>query len=392
MPPNTAPSDPPRFDWNPIVILSLVALLVLLGGLYVTERAQQKNTPIAASPPGQSAPAAQPQYQWRMAVSWPKNFPGLGTATENFARYVAEMSNGRLQIQVYGAGELVPALGVFDAVSAGSVEMGHTAAYYHKGKIPAAPFFTAVPFGMNVLEQNAWLYYGGGLELWRDLYEPFGVIPFPGGNTGMQMAGWFNREIRSAADIKGLKMRIPGMAGEVFSRLGGSAIAIPGSELYTAMQTGVIDATEWVGPYNDRAFGLHEVGKHYYYPGWHEVSAGLEFDVNRAAWDSLPTDLQAMIRVAAQAVNLDMTAEYIARNGVALRDLIEQEGIQPAQLPMELLGDLRRVALQYYADQAARDPDFARIYTAYRRFQAETHQWMRMSEQVVFEYREALGD
>ncbi len=372
--------------WAPMVILALVAMLVLVSGLYVSGRAShyQPGTGFEATGSEHSAR----QYHWRLVTSWPKNLPGLGTAPELFATYVDQMSAGRLTVQVYSAGELVPALGVLDAVSAGSVEMGHSAAYYNKGKIPAAPFFTAVPFGMSALEQNAWIFYGGGLELWRNLYRPFNIMPFAGGNTGMQMAGWFNREVRSEEDLGGLKMRIPGIAGEVFTRAGGSAVAIAGGELYTSMQTGVIDATEWVGPYNDRSLGFHEVADYYYYPGWHEPSAMLEFQVNLDAWNSLPEDLQVIVNVATQAVNADMLAEYTARNATSLRDLREQAGIDPQPLPKSLLNRLEAIALEYYDELSEKDPDFRRIYASYRDFQKTTHSWLEMSEKVIFEYRE----
>jgi TRAP-type mannitol/chloroaromatic compound transport system substrate-binding protein len=196
---------------------------------------------------------SQQTFKWKLVTSWPKNYPGLGTAPENFAKKVEAMSNGRLKIKVYGAGQLVPALQVFDAVSQGTAQIGHSGAYYWTGKNKATAFFTSIPFGLNAQEMNAWLHYGGGLELWRELYAPFNLVPFAGGSTGVQMAGWFNREINSMADIKGLKMRIPGLGGDVITRAGGESVNIPGGELYTAMQTGVIDATEWVGPYNDLA-------------------------------------------------------------------------------------------------------------------------------------------
>ena len=192
--------------------------------------------------------ASQQVYKWKLVTSWPKNYPGLGTAPESFAKKVEAMSNGRLKIKVYGAGQLVPALQVFDAVSQGTAQIGHSGAYFWTGKNKATAFFTSIPFGLNAQEMNAWLHYGGGLELWRELYEPFNLVPFAGGSTGVQMAGWFNREINSMADIKGLKMRIPGLGGDVITRAGGESVNIPGGELYTAMQTGVIDATEWVGP------------------------------------------------------------------------------------------------------------------------------------------------
>ncbi|MEX2327479.1 MAG: TRAP transporter substrate-binding protein, partial [Pseudomonadales bacterium] len=231
-------------------------------------------------------------YQWRMVTTWPKNLPGMGLAPEQIAKLVDQMSNGRLKITVYGAGEIVPALGVFEAVSLGNVEMGHGAAYYWKGKVPAAQFFTAVPFGLTAQEQNAWLHHGGGMQLWEELYGKYDLVPIAGGNTGVQMAGWFNKEINSLGDIKGMKMRIPGLGGEVFERAGGTAINLPGGEIFTSLQTGVIDATEWVGPYNDLAFGLHQVARYYYYPGWQEPGPALETIVNKKAFDGLPDDLQ----------------------------------------------------------------------------------------------------
>ena len=202
-------------------------------------------------------------YKWNMVTTWPKNYPGLGLAAENLSKYVDEMSNGRMKIKVYGAGELVPAMGVFDAVSQGNVELGHGASYYWRGKMPLAAIFSTVPFGMTAQEMNAWLHYGGGLELWRKLYGKFGIVPLAAGNSGVQMAGWFNKEINSLADIQGLVMRIPGLGGEVFQRAGGVAVALPGSEIYTSLQTGTIDATEWVGPYNDLAFGFQNIAKYY---------------------------------------------------------------------------------------------------------------------------------
>ncbi|MFT6654556.1 MAG: TRAP-type mannitol/chloroaromatic compound transport system substrate-binding protein, partial [Marinomonas primoryensis] len=207
---------------------------------------------------------------WKMVTTWPKNFPGLGTGAEALAKNIKAMSNGRLDIKVYAAGELVPALEVFDTVSRGTAEMGHAASYYWKGKVPAAQFFTTVPFGLTALEFNAWIEYGGGLKLWEEIYAPFNLIPMPAGNPGVQMGGWFNKEINSLADFQGLKMRMPGLGGEVLKKVGASPINLPGSEIFTALQTGTIDATEWVGPYNDLAFGLYKAAKYYYYPGWHE--------------------------------------------------------------------------------------------------------------------------
>jgi TRAP-type mannitol/chloroaromatic compound transport system substrate-binding protein len=234
----------------PVVVLGLIAALVSVVSLWTLERAEAPSAGVAASV------GTGEVIEWKLVTTWPKGLPGLGAAPENFARRVNEASGGRLRIKVFGAGEIVPAFEVFDAVSRGVAEAGHGASYYWKGKIPASVFYTAVPFGMTAQEANGWLHYGGGLELWRELYAPFGVVPFAGGSTGVQMAGWFNIRLNSRADLDGLKMRIPGLAGEVFDAAGGSAVRIAGGEVYTSMQTGVIDAVEWVGPYNDRTLGL----------------------------------------------------------------------------------------------------------------------------------------
>ncbi len=380
---------PQEKSYTPLVILGLVSALMLTLGLYVAEKAQNfDRSGVVVSASGLQGSTQ--QFNWRLVTSWPKNFPGLGTAPEKFASLVNRMSDGRLQIHVYGGGEIVPALGVFDAVSSGSVEMGHSGAYYWKGKIPASPLFSSIPFGMNAQEVNAWIYYGGGLELWRDLYRPFNILPFPGGNSGVQMAGWFNREINSMQDLRGLKMRIPGLAGEIFSIAGGSAINIAGAELYTSMQTGVIDAIEWVGPYNDRAFGLHEVAEYYYYPGWHEPGTMLEFQINLDAWNRLPADLQAIIEVAARAINQDMLDEYSAGNSEALQNLLDQ-GVDIRPLPQPVLDGLKQAALQHYDRLASDNPDFAKAYASYRQFEAKSSKWHEISEYSLYQQRYQSG-
>jgi|SRR6056300_940144 TRAP-type mannitol/chloroaromatic compound transport system substrate-binding protein len=379
-----------KHSYSPLVILGLIAALVLLSGLFVAEKAEHFDRSGAVVTADASVFGGQ-QFNWRLVTSWPKNFPGLGTGPEKFADMVEQMSGGRLRIEVYGGGELVPALGVFDAVSSGAVEMGHSGAYYIKGKIPSAPFFSSIPFGMNVQELNAWIYYGGGLELWREAYAPFNVLPLPGGNTGVQMAGWFNTEINEIEDLRGLKMRIPGLAGEVFSRAGGTAINIAGGDIYSSMQTGVIDATEWVGPYNDRAVGLQEVALYYYYPGWHEPGSMLEFTINQDAWNRLPADLQSIVEVAARAVNSDMLDEYTAGNSAALAELIDA-GVEPRPLPEPVLEWLRTAAQEYYAEQAASDPLFARIYASFKAFQQQADQWHQISEQAMYDLRRDTAD
>ena len=341
--------------------------------------------------PGGTEPAK--VYQWRLVTTWPKNLPGLGTAPERMAEHIRRMSGGRLNIRVYGAGEVVPALEVFEAVSRGTVQMGHGAAYYWKGKVPVAQFFTAVPFGLTAQEMNGWMLHGGGLELWRELYNRYNLYPIPGGNTGVQMAGWFNREINSLDDMRGLKMRIPGLGGEVFEAIGGSAINLPGGEIFTSMQTGVIDATEWVGPYNDLAFGLHQVANYYYYPGWQEAGPTMEVIVNRDAWEQLPDDLQAIVESAALAVNADMLAEYTARNNSALRELVDVHGVELRRLPDDVLEAIRRVSYRKTEELAAGDDELIRrIYDSYRQYRDGVIAYHEISERAYINARAGQGE
>lgn len=369
----------------PVVVIALVALLVLVVGLWAADRAAHR----AVSQQQAVENTSGQRYHWKIVTTWPKNLPGLGSAAENFARFVNEMSGGRLTVAVYGAGEIVPAFEVFDAVSQGVAEVGHGASYYWKGKIPAAVFYTAIPFGMTAQEMNGWLHYGGGLELWRELYAPFGVIPFAGGSTGVQMAGWFNRELKTAADLQGLKMRIPGLAGEVFNASGGTAVRIAGGEVYTSMQTGVIDAVEWVGPYNDRTLGLNQVADYYYYPGWHEPGAMLEFTVNKNAFDTLPPDLQAIVGYATRAANQDMLDEFTARNNESLQSLLA-DGTQLRKLPddvLQVLYDNAQVAL---ADLTADDPMAQRIANSYAAFAKDVRAYHEISERAYLNVRDKV--
>ena len=326
-------------------------------------------------------------YSWSLVTTWPKNYPGLGMAPERFSVLVEEMSRGQLKVKVYGAGELVPAMGVFDAVSSGSVEMGHSGAYYWKGKVPAAQFFAGVPFGFTADEINAWVYRGGGLELWEELYKPFNMKPLPGGNTGTQMFGWFNKEINSLDDIKGLKMRFPGFGGEVFKRAGGVPVNIPGGELYTAMQTGTIDAVEWVGPYNDLAFGFQQVAKYYYYPGWHEPGSMLEFTINIEAWDSLPSHLQSIVSTAAKAVNQDLLNEYNASNNRALQDLIKNHNVQLRELPKDVINEFRSISEEILETSAANDPAVNKVYQSFKKFLAEVKSFNAIAGDAFIEAR-----
>ncbi len=324
--------------------------------------------------PDESGPAAGnatsgERFQWNLVTSWPPGLPGLGVGVENLARRIESASAGRLKIKVFAGGELVPALEVLDAVSRGTVQMGHDSAYYHRGKVPAAQYFTTVPFGQTVHEIDAWLYYGGGLELWRQLYEPFNVIPFPAGNTGVQMAGWFNKEINSVADLKGLKMRIPGVGGEVMQRAGATPITVPASEIFTSLQTGAIDAAEWVGPYNDIALGLHKAARYYYYPGWHETGPMLQCTINKDAWNSLPEDLQQIVANTCQAINVDMMAEYTWGNAVALEQLKADPDVELRKLPDDVLRLLKRLSAEVVEEMAARDEWSAKIKASFDAFQ-----------------------
>ncbi len=328
--------------------------------------------------------------RWKMVTSWPKNFPVLGTGAEHLAELITGLSDGRLQVKVYAAGELVPALEVFDAVSQGVAEMGHGSAYYWKGKNPVFQFFSAVPFGMNWSEMNAWLYYGEGLTLWEEAYLPFGVVPLPAGNTCMQMGGWFNREINSVSDLRGLKMRIPSLGGEVLRRVGALPVTLPGGELLTAMQTGAIDATEWINPYADLAFGLHKVAEYCYYPGWHEPGATLECTIRRDAFEPLPDDLKRVIRVAAKAVNQQMTAEYTAKNDKALKELRDVHKIKFRRFPKEVLAELKSVAHSVVQELGESDDFARRVYDSYTRFQKNVLEWHSVSEKAYYEMQTEL--
>jgi len=328
------------------------------------------------------------RYEWRMVTSWPKNFPGLGTSANSLAERIEQMSGGRLKIKVYGAGELVAPFEVFDTVSSGTAEMGHSISYYWKGKIEAAQLIAVTPFGLTAQEKNAWLYFGGGLELWREIYAPFGLIPFPAGNTGVQMAGWFNREINTLEDLKGLKIRMPGLGGEVLARAGATTVTLPGGELFTALQSGTIDATEWIGPANDLAFGLHKAARYYYYPGWQEPGPTPELIVNQAAYEALPADLQAIIENAAKATSLEMLANFTARNGKALKRLVEEHGVELRALPDEMIVELRRISAEVMAELAERDPMAARIYASLSAFREQSAPWQQISEKAYLQARD----
>ena len=328
------------------------------------------------------APAAvtKKTYEWKMVTTWPPHFPVLGEGADKLAEMITTMSDGQLKVQVYGGGELVPPLEVFDAVSQGTAEMGHGAAYYWAGKAPAAQFFAAVPFGMNAQQMNSWIYTGGGLELWEEVYAPFNLKPMPAGNTGVQMGGWFNREIKSIDDFKGLKMRIPGLGGKVLAKAGGTAILSAGGEIYTNLERGVIDATEWVGPYNDYKMGFYKVAKYYYYPGWHEPGTVLETFVNKQAFEALPKNLQDIVTTAAMACNLWMLCESETKNNFYLQKMIKEDGVQLRKFPDDVIKQLRVYSKEVLDEVAASDPMSKKVYDHFRKYQADAQQWAKISE------------
>ncbi len=357
---------------------SLLLMLVLMGAC------SEQTSSTGPSPNPGSDEAV---YEWKLITSWPKNLPALGTSPQHFADIVGKMSNGRMQIRVYGANELVGGLEVFDAVSQGVAEIGHTAAYYWQGKIPGAPFFATIPFGLTATEMNAWLAFGGGNELWQETYAPFNLIPVRGGNSGTQMFGWFNKEINSLADLQGLKMRIPGLGGEVFRRAGGTPVTMQASEVFTALQTGALDATEFVSPYNDLAAGYHTVADYYYYPGWHEPGSTLETLFNKSAMESLPADLQEILYAGAEAMNQLLMDELTAKNNEALRVLLEEHGVELRKLPDEVLIELRRISDEVVRELSQVDALTLRIYESYKNFQDGVQNYHRISEEAYIEAR-----
>ncbi len=343
-----------------------------------------------AAAPFVSTARADETITWKMVTSWPKNFPALGTGANDFAERIEKLSGGRMRVEVYGAGELVPALEVFDAVSSGTAQMGHSASYYWRGKVPAAQMFTAVPFGMTTQETNSWLYQGEGQALWDALYAKHNLKPFAVGNTGTQMGGWFKREVTSLADMQGLKLRLPGLAGEAMNGIGVTTLNMPGSEIFTSMQTGVLDAADWVGPYNDLAFGLHQVAHYYYTSAWNEPSAILEGTVNLDAWQALPDDLKVVVEEAARSANLAMIDEFTLRNAEALKTLVDEHGVKLRQFPDEVIEALYASSQEVLAKQTEADDDSRRILESYRAFQDVVRPFSDVGEFAYLKTRELV--
>lgn len=305
--------------------------------------------------------SAQETYTLRLAETWGANFPIFGDASKNMAAMAEKMSNGRLKIRIDSANKHKAPLGVFDMVKAGQYDMGHSASYYWKGKVPNTLFFTSMPFGMTADEQYAWFYHGGGMELMQEVYEPHNMLSFPGGNTGVQMGGWFRKEIKSLEDLKGLKMRIPGFQGEVFAEVGVNPTNIAPGELYTALERGTIDAVEWVGPALDLRLGFQQIAD-YYYTGWHEPATELQFLVNQKVWDKLPADLQEILRVSMRTAAYDMLIQSVHENSKAWATIQEEHpNVQIKNFPDDVLTAMVKANDKLLAEAAKGDAQAKKI-------------------------------
>jgi len=325
------------------------------------------------------------RVQWRLASSFPSSLDTIYGAAEVLAERVAAMSDGNFTIRVYQAGELVPAFQVLDAVQKGSAQVGQTGGYYYTGKNEALAFDTCVPFGLSARQQSAWLEEAGGLELMRELYADFDIRNFPGGNTGTQMGGWFKHPIGGLDDLRGLKMRIPGLGGKVMSALGVTVQSIPGGEIYPALERGAIDATEWVGPYDDEKLGFHQIASHYYYPGWWEPGPALSFLVNQKAWDELPAAYQAIFDAATRQGALAMQSRYDAKNPPAFERL-KASGITITPFSEDIMAGAREASLQLLSDLANADPDYARILEHWKKFRDASYRYFATAELAYASY------
>lgn len=334
---------------------------------------------IAAVLPLSAHAATLPAVRWRLASSFPKSLDTIYGAGETLAKRVAALTASRFQIRVFAGGELVPGLQVLDAVGNGTVECGHSAGYYYVGKNLALAFDTAVPFGLTARQQNAWMYAGGGIDALRKLYAKYKVVQFPGGNTGTQMGGWFRKPIKSLADLRGLKMRIPGIGGQIMAKLGAVPQTLPGGDIYPALERGALDAAEWVGPYDDEKLGFHKIAKHYYYPGWWEGGPQLSFYVNQTAWQALPDLYRQAFEVAAAEANQLMLAQYDAKNPPALLRLVGQ-GVKLHPYPKDVMLAARRATFELYEAEAKINADFAAIYRPWKAFRDTEFQWFKVNE------------
>ena len=319
------------------------------------------------------------QIRWKMATSWPKSLDTLFGGAQRICDRVAALTNGRFTITPYQAGEIVGGLEVLDAVQQGTIQCGHTSSFYYKGKNPTLVFATTVPFGLTGPQQNAWLYHGGGLEAMQKVYADFNIINFPAGGIGAQMGGWFRQEINSLADLNGLKMRIPGLGGDVMTKLGVNVQVLPGGEVYLALERGAIDAAEFTGPYDDEKLGLYKAAKYYYYPGWWEPGLTLDVLVNLDAWNQLPKEYQEIFQTAAYEVNLNMLAQYDVLNSEALPRLIEK-GVQLRPFTPEIMQAAQKAAFEIYEENASQNGSFKEVYQQWKKFREQVFNWNKINE------------
>ena len=329
-----------------------------------------------------AAPAiaqVQPNIRWRLTSSFPKSLDTIYGGAEVLARRLREMTAGRFDIRVFAGGEIVPGLQALEAVEQGTVECCHTCSYYYVGKDKTFGFGTAVPFGMNARQMNAWIYYGGGQKLLDEFYSDYNAYSFLGGNTGTQMGGWFRKEVRTPRDLVGLRMRIPGLGGNVFAALGVVPKQMAGGDIYPALEKGTIDAAEWVGPYDDEKLGFYKVARNYYYPGWWEPGPAIHFFVNKKEWEKLPKEYQAAFQAAAAEANVTMMAEYDHKNPIALAKLL-QNGVKLQKFSDEIMEAAYKAAQQLYADEAARNPAFRKIYAGYEKYRKTENAWFSVAE------------
>jgi TRAP-type mannitol/chloroaromatic compound transport system substrate-binding protein len=327
------------------------------------------------------APAvhAQATIRWRLASSFPKALDTIFGAADTFSNAIKKMSGGKFEVSVHAAGELMPAFGVVDGVQQGSIEMCHTAPYYFFGKDETFALGCAIPFGLNSRQMTAWMYEGNGMKLMREFYAKYNMISFPGGNTGTQMGGWYRKEIKTLADIKGLKMRIGGFGGKVLERIGGVPQNIPGGEIYAALEKGTIDSAEWVGPYDDQKLGFNKVAPFYYYPGWWEGGPELDFFINNKAFDALPPEYKAMVEAAASEAHVTMQARYDARNPAALKQLVGA-GTKLRPFPKDVMNAAFKEAMAFYDELSAKNENWKKVYTDFSKFRAEQNLWFKFAD------------
>ena len=323
----------------------------------------------------------------RMVTTWPKMYPGLGTSADRLAKRITQASDGKLTVKLFAAGELVPPFEAFNAVASGDVDIYHAFEYYWQSKSKAYNFFAAIPFGITATEMDAWIHFNGGQSLWDELAAQFNIKPLLAGNTGVQMGGWYAREINGPSDFRGLRLRMPGIGGEVLRRMGAAAVALAGGEIFPALLSGALDGTEWIGPWNDLAFGFHRVVKNYYYPGFHEPGTSIVMGINKRLWDGLSESERTLIESACYAENNLTLAEFNTNNGSALRQLVDEHDVQLRRFPNSVLNEIGRISGEVVSEVGNSDALTKRVYESFLRSRKESIGWSRISDQSFWSAR-----